>query len=582
MKSPSMIVLLLILGRLLPAAGSDRWVSRTLKKMRLEEKIAQMVFAVTAPNFLNQDHEYYQYLRHLVQDLKIGGLHVWTSPTYDLAFMLNRFQSWAKVPLLITADLERGAGTAVQHETYQRPDARTRMPAYLTGGGVLFPPLMALGATGSEELARAVGAVTAREARAVGIHFIFSPVMDVNNNPDNPIINVRSFGEQVELVQKLGAAYIRGCQANHVLATAKHFPGHGDTRQDTHIELPLLDLDRERLERIELPPFAAAIAAGVKAIMSAHIALPALSGDSTPATLSAAILTDLLRKKMAFQGLIVTDALIMGGITQKYSDRQAAAEAVKAGADILLYPASPEEAVAGVKEAVARGEISKQRIDDSVRRILAAKKWAGLDRSPQVDLNQIEKTLGKREYFDLARTIAEKALTLLKNDNRLLPLRSGSEPIILKISDQYGPQNGLLFREELKGVLPLGAEYSLWQESNSETIAQVRQQIPAGSLVVCPAYFVIGAWKGNLAVPPLISQFLKELKDKGCRLVLISFGSPYIFRELPFVDTYLCAYSSTAELERAAAQMLVGKLKPQGKFPVSIPGYFNYQEGLSY
>lgn len=582
MKIRSLIFGFFLIGQLLPARGSDRWVEKNLRRMSLKEKIGQMIFHPIAPNFVNRDSDSYAYLRFLIRDLKIGGLLLWSAPTYDTAFSLNRCQSWVKIPLLVAADMEMGAGGIVRRELFRGTLTREYMPEYISGGGVRFPPLMAIGATRSEELAYRVGMITAEEARSVGIHINFSPVMDVNNNPDNPIINYRSFGEEVELVKKLGTAYIRGTQAGGMIATAKHFPGHGDTSTDTHIELPVLPFDVKRLDTVELPPFVAAIEAGVKAIMIAHIALPAITGDRKPATLSRAILTDLLRTRLRFEGLIVTDGMVMGGITRAYDDRTAAVEAVKAGADILLFFARPDQAVEGIADAVHRGEIAESRIDESVRRILKAKKMIGLDRKKRIDPDQIEVTLGSKEHIRLAEEIADKAVTLLKNSPGLLPLGTGADCTVLKISDQFLPDEGRHFARALRETVAIRNEFYLWQESNRENFAAVLERIPSGSLIVCPAFFYVGAWKGKSAVPEEIARFLRELTMKKCRLVLVSFGSPYIFRDIPFADAYLCAYFGTRELERAAARVLLGTLRPMGKLPVTIPGYFGVGDGSGF
>ena len=582
MKIRALIFAFFMIGQLLLVGDADRWIGKNLRRMSLKEKIAQMIFHPIAPNFVNRDSEYYAYLRFLVRDLKIGGLHVWSAPTYDTAFSLNRCQAWAEVPLLFTADMELGAGGVVRRELFRGTLTKEYRPEYISGGGVRLPSLMALGATRSEELSYRAGLITAKEARSVGIHINFSPVMDVNNNPDNPIINYRSFGEEVELVKKLGTAYIRGSQAGGLIATAKHFPGHGDTSTDTHIELPVLPFDMKRLETVELPPFVAAIEAGVKAIMTAHIALPAITGDRRPATLSHVILTDLLRNRLRFNGLIITDGMVMGGITQTYDDRTAAVEAVKAGADILLFFARPQDAIEGIADAVLRHEIAESRIDESVRRILGAKRALGLDRKKQIDLNKIELDLDSKDHIRLAEEIADKAVTLLKNSPGLLPLSAGTDCTIIKISDQFLPEEGIHFANALRETVSVRNEFYLWQESNRENFAAVLERIPPGSLVVCPAFFYIGAWKGKSAVPEGIVEFLRELTEKECRLVLVSFGSPYVFRDIPFSDAYLCAYFGTRELERAAARVLIGALHPSGRMPVTIPGYFHVGDGSGF
>ena len=341
--------------------AQEKSIKNILNQMSLKEKISQMIFHAVTPSFLNRESEYYKHLKYLISDLKIGGMHVFAAPALETAYLLNKFQSWAETPLLVTADMERGSGNVVKNEIYFGNDYFTYTPAYITGGGVHFPPLMAIGATRSEDFAYLMGKITAAEAKSIGINFNFAPVLDINNNPDNPIVNTRSFGEDIELVKKLGVAYIRGVQDEGVLATAKHFPGHGDTDIDSHIDLAVLNFDMTRLEKIEFQPFVEAVKAGVKAVMSAHVALPEITGTDLPATLSEDILTGILRNKMNFNGLIVTDAMVMGGIINRYDSGTAAPMAVKAGADILLLFKEPEKAVQGIFDAVKKGEIPEKK-----------------------------------------------------------------------------------------------------------------------------------------------------------------------------------------------------------------------------
>jgi beta-N-acetylhexosaminidase len=574
------ILIIIMTGSLVMA--QEKWADSLLQNLSLEEKIGQMIFHAVTPAFINKESEYNKYLKGLVSELKIGGIHVFAAPTYETAFILNKFQSLADVPLLITADMERGSGNVIRNEIYFGKDYFTYTPDYLTGGGVQLPPLMAVGAANSEELAYQMGKITAVEGRSVGIHQNFAPVMDINNNPDNPIINYRSIGEAQDLVIKLGTAYIKGIQDNGMIATAKHFPGHGDTHVDTHIELPVLKFNMSRLEKTELPPFEAAINSGVKSIMSAHIALPEITGTDLPATLSGNILTDLLRKKLNFQGLIVTDAMVMGGVINRFDSETSAVMAAKAGADMLLLFKEPEKAAEGILKAVKSGKISEQRINDSVKRILNAKQWLGLNRSKLVDLNNIDNTLGKPEHFETAEKISRKAVTLLKNENNLLPLSEKHNKYLIRISDDYKPDYGKYFKDRIYSSFDIKGEFFLWSKSTDNELKETAEKIPSGSIVICPAYIYIGAWKGSIQIPEKIAELLKVLKNKGVKIVVISFGSPYIYGQINFADCYLCAYYGTYELEKAAVLILAGKINPEGKLPVSIPDYFKFGDGLTY
>jgi len=359
-----LVFLLLFLGtqtKLHPRSALDlgppeaRWVKRTIAKMTLEEKVGQMLCLGFYGDFINDRSETWTKYRHWVEELKIGGLAIYSGEVYETAHMMNSLQLLSDIPLLIAANLERGLGNQME-------------------GATLFPPIMSIGATGSEKLSYQMGKITALEARAVGIHMAYFPVVDVNINPDNPIINTRSFGENPLDVGRLAVAYIKGCQEYGLIATAKHFPGHGDTERDSHNMLATVQADMNRLTTVELYPFQKAIDAGVQAVMTAHISIPAIDPTpNLPATLSKPIITDYLREKMGFKGLIVSDSMGMGGITTLYAQDLAAAMAVEAGVDIILLTPEPEIVLSSLVGAVKNGQISEARIDESVNRILQAK-----------------------------------------------------------------------------------------------------------------------------------------------------------------------------------------------------------------
>src|SRR5712664_4025807 len=373
--------------KLSPAASA--WVESTLRKMTVDEKIGQLLFTTYHGSFTSTDAAAYQQILHDMNDLHVGGfinvthgspLGIVKSQAYPTAVLNNQLQSKSKLPLLIGADFERG--------TAMRLDE-----------GTSFPTAMALAAGGNLKDAYTMGKITALEARAVGVHWIYAPDADVNNNPGNPIINTRSFGENPERVAKFVGEFVRGVQENGGLATANHFPGHGDTAADSHIDLPVIRADRTRLDNLELVPFRAAISMQVDSIMTGHLNVPALEPDpNAPATLSHSILTDLLRKQLGYQGLIVTDAMDMGGITVRYAPGEAAVRAVVAGADALLMPPVPDAAFEALQAAVKSGRISKERLDASVRRILQAKARLGLNKNKLVDVNAINQKFGSAAW----------------------------------------------------------------------------------------------------------------------------------------------------------------------------------------
>ncbi len=323
---------------------------------------------------------------------------------YESAVLLNELQDISRLPLLVAGDFERGAAFRIADTTS-------------------FPWAMALGASGSEQLAYRQGVVTARESRALGVHWIFAPVMDVNNNPNNPVINIRSFGEDPQLVGRLGAAFIRGARSGGVLTTAKHFPGHGDTATDSHLGMAVVPSDLAGLQSVELVPFRSAIEAGVDSVMTAHVSVPNVTGESqVPATLSPKILSGLLRDTLQFKGLVVTDALEMGGVTNRYWSGLAAVRAIQAGADVLLLPPNAAVAINEVERAVRRGDISESRINESVSRILRAKGRLGLHRKRGVSIRNIGDTIASPENTKLAQDIADQSITVLKDDRGLLPI----------------------------------------------------------------------------------------------------------------------------------------------------------------
>ena len=383
--------------------------------MTLRDEVAQLIFISfhgAAPN--SRSREYRKFMAQ-IRDTKVGGLILvnWSNgrviqkaEPYAVAAFLNRMQRLAKTPLMVSGDFERGASMRVD-------------------GTTVFPHAMAFGAAGNPAYSRYEGEVTAREARALGVHWIYYPVADVNNNPDNPIINIRSFGENPEAVAAQVKAFIEGAHAdkkNYALATVKHFPGHGDTAVDSHMNMPVITADRERLDRVELVPFKAAIEAGVDSVMTAHIAVPALSPPGIPSTLSPAILTDLLKKDLGFKGIVVTDALEMAGIVKDFSTGDAAVRALEAGADVLLMPTDPDAVVKAVTAAVQSGRLTRQRIQESVVKVLAAKERVGLDRKRFVDLEGISDIVDSPESNEKAQEIADHAVTLVRNNGAMIPL----------------------------------------------------------------------------------------------------------------------------------------------------------------
>ena len=549
------------------------FVRRWMKALTLREKVAQLIyipFHGAAPN--TRSREYRQFMK-LVRETGVGGMVLvnWSNGRvtqkahpYALAAFLNRMQKIARVPLLVAGDFERGASMRVD-------------------GTTVFPQAMAFGATGDPALARFEGQVTAREARAVGVQWLFFPVADVNNNPDNPIINIRAYGEDPKSVSAMVTAFIEGTRADphyRVLSTAKHFPGHGDTAVDTHLNMAVINAPRERLEAVELAPFRAAIQANVDAIMTAHIAVPALAPADVPATLSPAILTSLLRGEMGFKGIVVTDALEMGGIAQGYAGGEAAVKALEAGADALVMPPDPEAAVKAMMAAVSSGRITRARIDESVARLLAAKERMGLDRLRTVNLEAISDQIDSPEDQERAQEIAARALTLVKNDGNLLPLRAPSKTCFLTLAESRYSNEGWEFAQEVRRRAKDATVIALDSSLPAPALDAAAAKTSACDSLVVVAFASVAAYRGDVALGGDFPHLLDALFATGKPVALVAMGNPYMVRSFPKAAAFLLTFSTVPPSETAAAQALFGEIPIRGHSPVTIPGVAQIGEGI--
>jgi beta-N-acetylhexosaminidase len=549
-------------------------VRRWMKNMTLRDEIAQLIFISfhgAAPN--SRSREYRNFM-HQIRDTKVGGLILvnWSNgrliqkaEPYAVAAFLNRMQRMSKTPLMVGGDFERGASMRVD-------------------GTTVFPHAMAFGAAGDPAYARYEGEVTAREARALGVQWIYYPVADVNNNPDNPIINIRSFGENPEAVASMVKAFIEGAHAdkkNYALATVKHFPGHGDTAVDSHMNMPTITADRDRLNRIELVPFKAAVDAGVDSVMTAHIAVPALAPPDLPATLSSAILTDLLKKDLGFKGIVVTDAMEMAGLVKGFATGEAGVRALEAGADILLMPTDPEAVVKAVTAAVQSGRLTRQRIQESVIKILAAKEKVGLDRKRVVDLEGIGDVVDSPESNEKALEIAEHAVTLVRNGAGMIPLAAPDKACYVIMTESRFSSEGQAFAQELRKTVP-SASVTTWDPTFS------RQQLDEGvaKLAACENYAVaaftsVGAYRGTVGMlGGELPHSLEALISSGKPVALIALGNPYVLRNFGGVTAYMATFSNVAPSEIAAVRALLGQVPIRGHLPVTIPGQANYGDGI--
>ncbi len=542
----------------------ERWVETTLLQMSLEEKVGQVLFTTYHGGFTPTDSEAYAQMMHDVTDLHVGGfinithgspLGYVKSQAYPTAVLTNQLQSKAKLPLLFGADFERGTVMRLNE-------------------GTSFPTAMALAAAGNPKDAYAMGKTTALEARAVGIQWIYAPVSDVNNNSGNPIINTRSFGENPARVAEFVSEFIRGVQENGGMATAKHFPGHGDTASDSHIDLPVIKADRERLDHLELVPFRAAIAAGVGSIMTGHLSVPALEPDpNIPATLSSRILTDLLRKQLGFEGLVVTDAMDMGGITVRYAPGDAAVRAFVAGADALLMPPVPEAAYDALLAAAKSGQISEERLDASVRRILLAKAKLGLDKNRLVDVDALNAKFGRIAWQAEAQEISDRGITLLRETAHRLPLDETKPTRVLLVSLYADPEP--YPGEDLERELRARCDSLIALRADTKFVKADTLKLPAPDQydVAILALFVrVSDRKGDVDVPADQLPLINEIYKVGKPVITVGLGSPYLIEKFPQAETWLSAFGISDVAQISVARALFGQIAVQGHLPVTIPG----------
>ena len=554
------------------APEAERWVTQSLTHMTLDEKIGQL-FAVWAfGGFLSTESPDYRELLSDVEDKHIGSFAIQTqgsatgivtSQVYPTAVLVNTLQSHAKVPLLVAADFERGTAMRVEE-------------------GSSFPHSMAVAATGRPQDAYAMGKITALEARAVGVPWIFAPDADVNSNPDNPIINTRSFGEDPERVSEFVAAFVRGVEENGGLATAKHFPGHGDTSTDSHLDLPTVTVDRAHLERVELAPFRAAIAAGAGSIMTGHLAVPAIEPDpNIPATMSTKISTGLLRTEMGFEGLVVTDALDMGGVTVRYPPGEVAVRAILAGADVLLVPPVLDAALEAVRDAAASGRIPMTRIDEAVTRVLRAKAKLGLYKSKLVDLGGIAHNFDRPEFDRTALDIADRGVTLLRDDQHILPLDATKPQRVLLVaaSGDVDPYPGGNLENEIRWRLDsLG---TVRMDTRFTRASAAKLPPPDRYDVAIAAIFVsVTDRKGSIGLPDDQAAVVDRLIAAGKPVIVACFGSPYVIERFPSAKTWIAAFSTVDVAQRAVGRALFGQVAIGGRIPVNVPGMVSLGAGL--
>jgi beta-N-acetylhexosaminidase len=573
-----------------------RWAEHTLKKLSLEEKVGQMFGVRYFLDFENFTGNSYQQFRQQMQKYHLGtvlltvrtdGPFLYKSLPLEAAAMSNQLQHDSKLPLLISADFERGLSMRMN-----------QVP--------MFPDAMAFAATGNPQNAERFGAIVAENSRAVGINWDYFPIADVNINPHNPIINTRSYGEDPAAVGQFAAAFIRGARAHGMLTTAKHFPGHGDTGTDSHLGVARVDADLARLNTVELPPFRQAIAAGTDAVMVAHVSVPALEPDANKvATTSSKVITGVLRGQLGFQGVVVTDAMDMGGLTSLYPPTlsnpagRAAVDAIKAGNDFLLLPSDLDGAFKGVLDAIHSGEIPESRIDESVLRILQMKASVGLDKARLVDLDQVPYVVSKPQDMQFAQQVADEAVTLVRDNGKVLPLTRfipppteghyGSVPveptaqvvtIIMSDNAHGGPGRG--FENALRSRRADATVFYVDPNLAFPMAGPILQAVKDAGKVVVATYLtpvsgkqvmVDGKLENSVGLEGASAELLKQILDLAApKTVVVAMGNPYVAPSFPSIENYICTFSSVSSSELSAVKVLFGELKPQGKLPVTLPG----------
>lgn len=548
-----------------PEIESTPWARATLKQLTLRQKIAQMMVYHMRLDYLSSESQTWQEIERLIASDGIGSLHVWGGgDAASVISVLNEMQNQSEIPILVQADLEYGL--------------RGRFE-----GGTALPWPMALTATGVPNLAFEAGRITAEEGRALGIHLALTPVVDVNNNPANPIINTRAFSEDPNQVIQYATRFMLGLQSHGMLATAKHFPGHGDTHTDSHTSLATIPTDPERLWNVELKPFQAMIDAGVDLVMVGHLDAGTFQMEpGVPASLSPYWLQDILRKRMGFKGTIITDAMAMGGITNGYSDRYALIQTIKAGSDIIIQNYDYEKSVDYVEEAVLDGLLSEDRIDQSVLRILSLKSKLGLDKNKTVKFADTQKAYGRQHNGVVATQIMQKAVTLVKDSLEMVPIKASEQETIyiIDVKDRAVDHDMSDVRKQLMMSLPQAVSYVVDNTDSPASYHDILTAIPDSAQVIANVFSRVKMNKNRVLLTDIQSDFIKALSAKTDRLLVTSFGTPYLIQSFPEVPSYMVSYSSQKEMQLAVAQAILGKTNISGTLPISIPGIAPRGQGL--
>lgn len=554
-------------GSMQSGTSSTSWTDSVLASMTPRERAAQIVWPSVYGDYVSGDSPQWRRLTQYIQQDKVGGFTISVGSPTEVAAKLNGLQAMSKTPLLFGADLEAGAGFRARGG-YFVPNAID------LGGASVFPPEMAIGATRDTVLAYEEGRLTALEGRALGIHIAYAPVLDVNNNPSNPVINTRSYGEDPFLAAQMGVAFIHGLQDHGMIATGKHFPGHGDTGTNSHLALPVVTVSRSRLDSVELVPFRAAVNAGVGAIMSFHGAMPALDSSNVPGTLSQKVLTGLLRGEMGFKGIIISDAMDMRGVLDTYGADEAVKRAISAGIDVLIQPLDVPKTIDAVLAGVAEGRYTQARVDSSARKVLETKSRLGLARSKLVDLNALRFVVGDSSNAQTSRIAAEKSITLVRDSLHQIPLRLDTAKVLsITLARRADLSAGNAFNSELRQSLSKLRSEFIATEDAALNYPRLLAAADSADITIVSSY-VGQSWDALTAsAPEAFTNFVRALEQRGRKPIVVAFGNPYLLQQLPWIGTYLVAWGGFPVSQAAAARALLGVSAISGQLPISIPPY---------
>ena len=544
--------------------SSKNWPKRVLKKLSLREKIAQMMIYRMHLKYESVTTEKWEEITRLVSGDGIGGIHLWSGDGSSSLAFINEIQKRSKVPIIFDADIERGFGQ--------------RFPS-----GTDFPPMMAITATGNPKNAYEVGKIVATESRAAGVHWNLSPVVDVNNNPLNPIINTRSFSDDPDIVGEFSIEYTKGLQDYGMIATAKHFPGHGDTQTDSHSSLAMIPSDSSRLWSVELKPFRVMAGAGIDVVMMAHIHAPDYQPEADePATLSRFWVTEILRERLGFDGAIITDAMSMGGITKNYSDDYALVKAIQAGCNIIIQNYDLTGAIDVVERAVLDGDISIDQINSSALKMLQLKDKVGLNLSRYISMDFMMENISTEENRETASRIASESITLVRDKKDLLPLNANGKDTlyVFDIYDQeYKHSRSTVTAKVIAERIPVRS-VQIDESDKKPVLDAIIKSIPNNSQILINAFVSPKEWKDRIFFPDNETYFVRELLKKSDRIILASLGTPYLLQDFSEVSTYICAYKGSSIMQNALADALLGFKDISGRLPVTIPDLYEIGSGM--